>query len=173
MKSQKLTLIEAIVLDVDGVLTDGRIGYTGESGDEIKFFDVRDGHGLKLAMRAGLRVGILSGRKSKANRVRAKELGLSFIYEACHDKGEGFETLCREQAIAPEHVMYIGDDVVDIPPMRKCGFAVSVADGVAELDAVCDYRTKSRGGRGAVREAVELLLKGKGLWDTLMTRYFS
>lgn len=173
MNLQKLTLIEAVVLDIDGVLTDGRIGYGGDSENEIKFFNVRDGHGIKLAMRAGLKVGILSGRRSKANAVRAKELGLSFVYEGCHNKREGFEKLCAEQNLDPSHVMYIGDDVVDIPPMRECGFAVSVGDGVAELDAVCDMRTKAFGGRGAVREAIETLLKGKGLWDALMERYMS
>ena len=91
--------IKAIVLDVDGVLTDGRIGYGAGSPDEIKFFDVRDGQGIRLAMRAGLRVGILSGRRSMANQTRAKELGLSFLYEGCLDKLSGWETLLAEQGL--------------------------------------------------------------------------
>ena len=163
--------IKAIVLDVDGVLTDGRIGYGGGSPREIKFFDVRDGQGIRLAMRAGLLVGILSGRKSQANRIRAKELGLSFLYEGCLDKLSGWETLLAEQNLTPEECMYIGDDVVDMPPMRRSGFPVAVADAAPELDSVAVLRTKHSGGRGAVREAIEILLKGQGKWDSVLAKY--
>ena len=163
--------IKAIVLDVDGVLTDGRIGYGGGSPREIKFFDVRDGQGIRLAMRAGLRVGILSGRKSQANRVRAKELGLSFLYEGCLDKLSGWETLLVEQGLKPEECMYIGDDIVDMPPMRRAGFPVAVADASPELDSVAVLRTRHSGGRGAVREAIEILLKGQGKWDSVLEKY--
>ncbi len=163
--------IKAIVLDVDGVLTDGRIGYGCGSPREIKFFDVRDGQGIRLAMRAGLRVGILSGRKSQANRTRAKELGLSFLYEGCLDKLSGWETLLAEQGLKASECMYIGDDVVDMPPMRRAGFPVAVADAVPELDSVAVLRTKHPGGRGAVREAVEILLKGQGKWDSVLAKY--
>ena len=163
--------IKAIVLDVDGVLTDGRIGYGCGSPREIKFFDVRDGQGIRLAMRAGLRVGILSGRKSQANRTRAKELGLSFLYEGCLDKLAGWETLLSEQGLQPSECMYIGDDVVDMPPMRRAGFPVAVADAAPELDSVAVLRTKHSGGRGAVREAVEILLKGQGKWDSVLEKY--
>ena len=153
--------IKAIVLDVDGVLTDGRIGYGCGSPREIKFFDVRDGQGIRLAMRAGLLVGILSGRKSQANRTRAKELGLSFLYEGCLDKLSGWETLLAEQGLEPSECMYIGDDVVDMPPMRRAGFPVAVADAAPELDSVAVFRTEHSGGRGAVREAIEILLSAK------------
>ena len=167
-----LSEIKAVVCDVDGVLTDGRIGYR-DDGNEIKFFHVRDGHGIVLALRAGLKVGILSGRRSLANRTRAEELKLSFVYEGCRNKAEGFRMLLDEQGLKPEECMYIGDDVVDIPPMRLAGFSVAVGDGVPELDAVCHCRTKCRGGLGAVREAIEILLKGQGKWDELMKRYLS
>ena len=163
--------IKAIVLDVDGVLTDGRIGYGGGSPREIKFFDVRDGQGIRLAMRAGIRVGILSGRSSQANRVRAKELGLSFLYEGCLDKLSGWEKLLEEQGLKPSECMYIGDDVVDMPPMRRAGFPVTVADAPPELDSVAVLRTKHSGGRGAVREAIEILLKGQGKWDSVLEKY--
>ena len=163
--------IKAIVLDVDGVLTDGRIGYGGGSPREIKFFDVRDGQGIRLAMRAGLRVGILSGRRSKANETRAKELGLSFLYEGCLDKLSGWEQLLAEQGLEPSECMYSGDDVVDMPPMRRAGFPVAVADAAPELDSVAVLRTKHSGGRGAVREAIEILLKGQGKWDSLLGKY--
>ena len=163
--------IKAIVLDIDGVLTDGHIGYGGGSPREIKFFDVRDGQGIRLAMRAGLLVGVLSGRKSQANRTRAKELGLSFLYEGCLDKLSGWEQLLQEQGLKPSECMYIGDDVVDMPPMRRAGFPVAVADASPELDTVAKYRTHHSGGRGAVREAIEILLKGQGKWDSVLEKY--
>ena len=166
-----LSRIKAIVLDVDGVLTDGRIGYGVGSGDEIKFFHVRDGHGICLALRAGLRVGILSGRRSSANETRAAELRLSFLYEGCLDKLSGFELLLQEQRLSAEECMYVGDDLVDLPPMRRAGFPVAVADAVPELDDVAAYRTKLPGGRGAVREAIELLLKEQGLWEEVTRKY--
>ena len=163
--------IKAVVLDVDGVLTDGRIGYGGGSPREIKFFDVRDGQGIRLALRAGLLVGILSGRKSQANRVRANELGLSFLYEGCLDKLAGWEQMLADLGLKPEECMYIGDDVVDMPPMRRAGFPVAVADAAPELDSVAMFRTQHFGGRGAVREAIEILLKGQGKWDSVLEKY--
>lgn len=169
---EKASKIKAIVLDVDGVLTDGGIGYGGDADGEIKFFNVRDGHGIKLAQRAGLKVGILSGRKSRANQVRARELNLDFLYEDMKDKQSGFRLLLDENRLSAEECMYIGDDVVDAQPMRMSGIAVAVGDAVRELDAVCDIRTKAFGGKGAVREAVEWLLKTQGKWESLMQRYF-
>ena len=173
ISSEALSKIRAIVLDVDGVLTDGRIGYGSGSDIEIKYFHVRDGHGLKLAQRAGLKVGILSGRKSVSNEIRARELGFDFCYQGVLNKEEGFLQLTRELNILPEECMYIGDDLVDLPPMRMAGFAVAVADGIPELDQVGDYRTHLKGGRGAVREAVEILLKGQDRWDSVIQRYYS
>ena len=169
--SEKCSKIKAIVLDVDGVLTDGRIGYR-DNGDEIKFFDVKDGHGIVLARRAGLKVGILSGRKSKANAVRAAELKLDFFYEGCLNKDDGFSLLLEKESLKAEECMYIGDDLVDARPLARCGFSVAVGDAVPELDALCDVRVKAPGGRGAVREAVELLLKEQGKWAKLLERYF-
>ena len=168
--SEKCSKITTVVLDVDGVLTDGRIGYR-DNGDEIKFFDVKDGHGIVLARRAGLKVGILSGRKSKANAVRAAELKLDFFIEGCLNKDEGFTRLLEQEKVPPEACMYIGDDLVDAPPMRLCGLAVAVGNAVPELDQVADLRLESPGGRGAVREAVEILLKEQGKWSELLERY--
>jgi 3-deoxy-D-manno-octulosonate 8-phosphate phosphatase (KDO 8-P phosphatase) len=169
----KALKITTIVLDIDGVLTDGRIGYGTGSDEEIKFFHVRDGHGLRMASRAGLKLGILSGRASKANRVRATELNLDFVYEDVKDKRAGFKLLLQERGLTADEVLYIGDDLVDVPPMRECGVAVAVADGVAELDSVADFRTKAPGGHGAVRETVEWLLKEQGKWDSLLERYMA
>jgi len=167
-KAQK---IRWIVLDVDGVLTDGGIGYGGTE-DEIKFFNVRDGHGLTLAKRAGLKTAILSGRGSKANRTRMAELHFDKVVEKCHDKKTGLLELAREVGAEPEEMMYIGDDVVDAPPIKAAGIGVVVGDGAPELDAVASFRTRACGGHGAVREALEWLLKEQGKWQELMQRYF-
>ena len=162
--------IRAVVLDVDGVLTDGRIGY-GAAPDELKFFNVRDGHGIVLLRRAGYRVGILSGRSSGANRRRAEELSLDFVYEGERDKVSAFERLLSEQNLEAEECLYVGDDVVDIPVMRAAGVAVAVADAVPELDEHADWTTAAPGGHGAVREVAVWLLRQRGQWDELMRRY--
>lgn len=166
---EKAAKIKAIVLDVDGVLTDGLMGYGAH--EEIKFFNVRDGHGIKMAIRSGLKVGILSGRSSNANRKRAEELGLDFIYEGQKDKAVGFRQLLQENDLKAEECLYIGDDVIDIPVLRQVGVAVAVADASDELTEFCDFRTENGGGRGAVREVIEWLLKEQGKWQDLMKRY--
>ncbi len=163
--------IRAVVMDIDGVLTDGRIGY-GATPGEIKFFDVKDGHAIKLMQRAGLQVGVLSGRKSEANRQRCVELGLDFAYEGEKDKGAGLEKLLAERGLKGEECLYMGDDLIDLPPMRKCGIAVAVGDAVAEVVAEADWTTRAGGGRGAVREAGEWLLKQQGKWAEVTKRYF-
>lgn len=168
--SDKANGIRAVVLDVDGVLTDGRTGYMGNS-DELKFFDVKDGHGIKLMLRAGLRVGLLSGRSSDANRRRASELSLSFVYQGEKRKAEAFERLLTEQELRAEQVLYVGDDLVDAPCMRRAGLAVAVADAVPEVCAVADWRTKRCGGFGAVREVAEWLLRSQGKWQAVVARY--
>lgn len=161
--------IRAIILDVDGVLTDGRLGYNGS--ERVKFFDVRDGHAIKLAQRTGLRVGILSGRADPPNRQRAEELGLGFVYEGEKNKREAFARLLAEQELGADEVVYIGDDVVDMPCVRQAGIGVAVADAVEELCAVADYVTARPGGRGAVREVIRALLIARGDWDGVMARY--
>lgn len=135
--------IRAIVLDIDGVLTDGRIGYGGGSPDEIKFFNVRDGHGIKLALRAGLLAGALSGRKSAANARRAAELGFTFLYEAKHDKLEAFHELLAEYNLRAAECLYMGDDVVDLPVMREAGIAATTADAPEYMDEAADLRSVS------------------------------
>ena len=166
---EKLADIRAIILDIDGVLTDGRVGYDGVN--KVKFFNYRDGHWIKLALRAGLIVGALSGAQSPANRQRTDELGFTFCREGVKDKLEGFEKILAEWKLAPHECMYIGDDVVDMPPMRRAGVAVAVADAVPELDEVADWRTRLGGGQGAVREAIRELLIAQGKLDRLLERY--
>lgn len=167
-----LQAIRAIILDVDGVLTDGRIGYGGGSSDEIKFYDVKDGHAIKMALRGGLLVGILSGRTSAANRRRAAELGLSFLVEGAKDKAAAFETLLQEQQLTAHECLYVGDDLIDLPVMRRVAISVAVADAVPEVLENATWVTEKPGGRGAVREVCEYLLKGQDKWNALVERYY-
>jgi len=169
---QAMLKITTIVLDIDGVLTDGRFGYDGGE-DEIKFFHARDGHGIKLALRLGMNVGALSGRGSRANRKRAKELGFSFLYENEKDKKSAFLKLLKEVNVTPEECLYIGDDVIDIPPMKIAGVAVTVADAPDYMDQICDIRTTLKGGHGAVREIIEILLKEQNKWAQITEKYFA
>ena len=162
--------INTIVLDIDGVLTDGRFGYDG-SDDEVKFFHARDGHGIRLAMRMGMKVGALSGRGSKANRKRANELGFTFLYENEKNKKTGFIKLIEEQSLSPAECLYIGDDLVDIPPMKMAGVAVTVADAPEYMDEFCDIRTTLNGGHGAVREIIEIVLKEQNKWAQVTEKY--
>ncbi len=172
LKAEAADKIRCIIMDIDGVLTDGGIGWGPFAEGEIKFFNVRDGAGIKMASRAGILVGCLSGRESEANRHRSRELKLDFLYEKCLQKKVGLEQLLKEQQLAPEECMYIGDDLIDIPAMRCCGIGIAVADGADELDLVCHFRTSKNGGRGAVREAIEWLLKEQGKWEEAISRYF-
>lgn len=169
ISAEKASLIKAVILDIDGVLTDARVGYGG--AELIKFFHYRDGHWLKLAMRAGIIVGLISGRSSHANRERAAELGLTFIREDIHDKLEEFEKVLTEYQLKPEECLYIGDDVIDMPVLSRVGIPVAVADAVPELDEVVIYRTTAPGGHGAVCETMRLLLKARGDLDGLLERY--
>ena len=169
ISAEKAQLIKAVILDVDGVLTDGRVGYGGP--ELIKFFHYRDGHWLKLAIRAGLIVGLLSGRASRANRERAAELELTFVRENVHNKLEEFEKLLQEYGLKPEECLYMGDDVIDLPVLKRVGIPVAVADAVPELDEAVVYRTTAPGGHGAVCETMRLLLQARGDLDGLLERY--
>ncbi|MFW5996964.1 MAG: KdsC family phosphatase [Lentisphaeria bacterium] len=172
MKSidDKAQAITTVILDIDGVLTDGKVGY-GESDMEIKFFDVKDGHGLKLLMRAGLTVGLLSGRGSRANRTRAEELGVDFLYEDKKNKRQAFQKLLLDHRLTREECLYIGDDLVDVPVMREAGLSIAVADAVQETKDTADWITTHAGGRGAVREVCDWLLKKQDKWTMVTDRY--
>ena len=169
--SEKAKNIRAVVLDVDGVLTDGRVGYGGAGDDEIKFFDAKDEHGIKLLLRAGIQVGLFSGRTSAANRKYATELRLSFVYENQKNKREAFETLLQEQNLTAAQCLYVGDDLVDLPVLRRAGVGVAVADAIAEAKSTADWVTVAAGGLGAVREVAEWLLKEQGKWQEQIARY--
>jgi 3-deoxy-D-manno-octulosonate 8-phosphate phosphatase (KDO 8-P phosphatase) len=162
--------VKILILDCDGVLTDGRILITAE-GDEMKSFDVKDGHAIVMLHRAGLRSGIISGRKSAVVQKRVKELGIHHLHEMAWVKLEPYNQILAEESLTDEAVCYVGDDVVDIPLLRRAGLSIAVADAVDEVKAFSHYVTKRDGGRGAVRESIELILKAQGKWDELMDRY--
>jgi len=163
--------IKLLLLDVDGVMTDGRITYDNNGG-ELKSFDVKDGHGLKLLQRAGIEVGIITGRQSAVVARRAAELGIELVYQGVKDKLVPFHEILEKLRIAPEEVAYVGDDVVDLPVMRRVGFAVTVADAVEDVKPFADLVTTRDGGRGAVREVCDFLLKKSGRWAVVANRYF-
>jgi len=168
---KKIQKVKAIIFDIDGVLTNGLIGYGRE--DEIKFFHVRDGHRMKLAHNLGLKIGILSGRSAEANRRRAKELEVDFFYEGQKDKKDAFSKLLSEQSLLASECAYLGDDIIDIPVLKQCVFSAVTADAPDYLDKFCDFRTKSPGGMGAVCEFIEMILIGKGLWKKAFEMYIN
>jgi 3-deoxy-D-manno-octulosonate 8-phosphate phosphatase (KDO 8-P phosphatase) len=154
--------IKLLVLDVDGVLTDGSIILDG-GDNELKAFHVRDGHGVKMLMRAGINVAIITGRSSKVVERRAKELGISEVFQKCHDKAIAYRRLADKYSLQDSEIAYVGDDIVDISVLRMCGFPVAVSDAEDEVKASVRMITKKAGGRGAVREVCNFLLKAKGL----------
>ena len=162
--------IKLLILDCDGVLTDGRIIMLPGS-DETKTFDVKDGHGIVMAQRAGLRIAIISGRKSSVVRARATELGVAHLYEMAWVKTEPYEKVLAEEGLTDEEVCYVGDDVVDIPLLRRAGLGVAVEDAVEETKQHSHIVSTRRGGRGAVREVIEFILKAQDKWDEAMDRY--
>lgn len=167
----ELNRIKLLLLDVDGVMTDGRIIYLNDGG-EAKAFDVKDGHGLKLIQRAGIRVGIITGRQSEVVARRAAELGIEIVYQGAKDKMQPFREIVKKLGLEPSEVAYVGDDVVDLPVMRQVGFSATVADAVDDIKPYVDLVTSRPGGRGAVREVCDFLLKQSGRWSSVTSRYF-
>lgn len=162
--------LEWILTDVDGVLTDGRLVY-GPEGEAWKTFDVRDGLGLKLAQRAGLKVGVLSARGGPALERRAGELGLDAVVTRREDKRQAFRELLDERRVRARQVAYAGDDLVDLPILLACGLSFAPADAVAEVRERVDHTLSCRGGRGAVREMVEWILRARGDWERVIAPY--
>jgi 3-deoxy-D-manno-octulosonate 8-phosphate phosphatase (KDO 8-P phosphatase) len=152
--------VKLLLMDCDGVLTDGRL-YFSETGEVLKVFDVKDGQGIVTWHKAGFRSGIISGRNSPIVNIRATELGMHYIRVGSHDKAKDFEEIFEQTGLAREELAYIGDDVPDIVLMEKVGFPVAVFDGVEEIKPYAAYITAAKGGFGAVREVIELLLKSK------------
>ncbi len=167
-----LGAIELLVLDVDGVLTDGRV-IIHSDGSESKCFSILDGHGIRLWQRAGLKVALLSGRRSQATTRRAEELDISHVIQDCHFKLPALNQLLTTLGLSAEKVAYVGDDVMDLPLIRCVGFGVAVANAVEEVKEQADYVTTRPGGQGAVREVIEYILKRSGRWHALMERYLT
>jgi 3-deoxy-D-manno-octulosonate 8-phosphate phosphatase (KDO 8-P phosphatase) len=159
-----------LLFDVDGVLTDGRLLY-GADGEQWKLFDVRDGLGLKLAQRDGLKVGLLSGRESRALEMRAQELGVDALVMNRNDKGAAFGELLRAQATTADRVAYLGDDLVDLPVLLACGLSFAPADAVPEVRCRVHHVLARPGGRAAAREMVETVLRARGAWDRLIAGF--
>lgn len=165
-----LAKIRLLVCDVDGVLTDGRI-ILDSTGAETKQFHVRDGSGLKYWRRAGRQAAFLSGRESPVVLRRAAELGVRLVEQGAKDKLPALRRLLKAARCTAQETAYIGDDLPDLPIFWRVGFRAAVADAVAEVREAADYVTRAAGGRGAVREVVELILKAQGRWPRILARY--
>ena len=168
----RLKKIKLLLLDVDGVLTDGRIIYDA-NGLETKFFNVKDGHGIKLLQKAGIEVGIISARRSEVVKVRAAELGITHLHQRSLDKLVPYREVLDATGLSDEEVAYIGDDIQDLPLLRRVGFAAAPLDAVPDVLPHVHFVTRNRGGWGAVREVCDLLLKGQGVWETVTAAYFA
>lgn len=166
----KFENIKLLVLDVDGVLTDGGIIINSDN-IEVKQFNSLDGHGIKMWQRAGLEVAIISGRFSLPTRIRADQLGIKHVFQNCYYKLPQLEELVESQGLTAEQIAYIGDDLPDLPAIRYAGFGVAVANAVVEVKEYADYVTVASGGNGAVREVIEYILKKADRWNDLMQRY--
>lgn len=159
-----------IFLDVDGVMTDGTIIY-GESGRELKTFDVKDGVGIKLAQKAGLEFVVITGRESHILLQRCRELGINDVHQKNWDKITLVNEILKQKNIGLHQIAYMGDDIVDLPVMKRVGLAAAPADCVQEIREICHFITTRPGGRGAVRELIELILKAQNKWMEVLSKY--
>ncbi len=167
---QRIKPVKLLIMDVDGVMTDGSVIYN-DKGEETKIFNVRDGHGIKMLQRAGIKAALITARLSECVKHRARNLGIELVYQGAVDKAKAFEDLLEKEGLKPEETAYMGDDVVDIPVLKRAGLAIGVSDAVDEVRELVHYITIKPGGKGAVREVVELILKAQGKWDEAVRRY--
>ncbi len=164
--------VRLLLLDVDGVLTDGTIGVTG-SGDEMKSFFIRDGAAIVWAQRAGLRIGLLSGRGSDATTRRAEELKIDIVIQGQTDKRTAFLKLAATEGLEPDQIAYMGDDLLDLPVLQLAGLSAAPHDACEDVRERVHVVTQASGGRGAVREFIELILRGQGRWDALLRSHLA
>lgn len=167
---ERCRAIDLLLLDVDGVLTDGSIAYD-DQGAETKTFFVRDGSGLKLWTGLGKPAGIITGRRSVVVERRAAELGLATVVQGAENKLAALDAVLAEHRLAPERVCYVGDDLPDVPVLARVGWGVAVADACREARAAAHHVTEACGGRGAVREVIEMILRAQGLWAEVLDRF--
>ena len=168
MNRDQASKVRLLILDVDGVMTDGRI-IINDRGEETKYFNVKDGQGLRLLLEAGIDVAIITGRRSQTVEHRAKELGIGDVYQAVKDKGALCRGLMEEKGLGKDQVCCMGDDLPDLQVFREVGIPVAVADAVGEVKDAAVYITKNRGGDMAVREVCELILKAQGRWPGILS----
>ena len=162
--------LHALVLDVDGILSDGFVTLTN-SGDEIKSFDIRDGLGMKLVQQAGVKVIIITGRKSNIVDQRMSDLGVDLVFQGREDKGVALTEACAQLNLSPDDCLYMGDDWPDLSAFAIAGMKVTVPNGHVEVRRRADLVTQAMGGRGAVREICDMILMAKGAYDTLLEKY--
>ena len=170
MIDDKAAKIKLLILDVDGVMTDGRI-IISDRGEEIKHFDVKDGFGLNRLMRSGIEVVIISGRKSEAVEHRAKDLGIREIYQGVKDKEALFIKIIQQKKLRREQICCMGDDLPDLPIFNRSGVSVAVADAAPEVRSAATFVTQNRGGNGAIREVCEVILKAQKKWQEVMAPF--
>lgn len=168
--ARRAAAVRLLVLDVDGVLTDGRL-YFGTDGEALKVFDVRDGHGVKLLREAGIEVAILSARRSPIVERRARELGITQVIQGATDKGASFAELVAGLRLAPDQCAYVGDDWPDLGALARAGFAATVADAAPEVRRIAHWVSAAAGGHGAVRELAEFILRAQGKFESLLRRH--
>ncbi len=164
--------IKLAIFDVDGVLTDGSL-YMNDAGEEIKAFNTLDGHGLKMLKASGVELAIITGRTSRSVELRAKNLGIDRLYQGVENKLSAYEKLLAEMGLQADAVMFMGDDVVDLPVMRRCGFAACVPAAPALVQQHSHYISKAEGGRGAAREVCEFVMQAQGTLDKQMEKYLA
>ncbi len=169
---QRILPIRMMIFDVDGVLTDGGVIYM-DDGSEIKRFDVQDGHGIKLLQRAGIEVALISGRACRAVEQRALGLGITRVHLGSTVKIEAYEQILADTGLKEHETGFMGDDLIDIPVMRRAGFAVAVPSGAPHIFPYAHYITRASGGRGAAREVCEMILQVQGRWKSVMERYLA
>jgi len=168
---ERLKKVKMVIFDSDGVLTDGRLIYD-DKGSEMVVFDVKDGFGVRALVESGLIVAVISGRASEIVRRRAELLGVKEIYTGVKEKRNPYRELLKKYRLEADEVVYVADDVYDLPLMKEVGISVAVADGAADTIEEADYVTKKNGGRGAVREIAEMVLRAKGLWQKVVDKLF-
>jgi 3-deoxy-D-manno-octulosonate 8-phosphate phosphatase (KDO 8-P phosphatase) len=168
---ERAARVRLVLLDVDGVLTDGSIHMTS-GGEESRRFFVRDGLGIRMAQEAGIEFGIVSGRESEVVARRAAELSIRELHQRVHRKAERVREIVERLSIPAEQLCFVGDDLIDVPAMRLAGFAAAPADAAPETRAAAHYVARSGGGRGAVREVLDLVLRASGRWDEVLERCF-
>ena len=166
----KAARIQLVIFDVDGVLTDGRL-YLGNDGNEYKAFHIRDGHGIKMLLEAGVEVAIISGRRAASVERRMADLGIRHAWLGVQDKRAAFDSLLTQLGLTAEQTAFVGDDLIDLPVMSQVGLAIAVRDADPFVQRHAHWQTPSRGGRGAAREVCELLLEARGQLAALRDRY--